>query len=77
MTMHTPKGDADVRPHEHDGAQAPAVWNETLAAQHLRHASHLAEQARAAGHHPFAALLVAPDGRTVLAEPSSRPKTLS
>lgn len=34
--------------------------------RHLRHAQALAEAAVAAGHHPFAALLVAPDGDTVL-----------
>ena len=35
---------------------------------HLRHANHLARAAVAAGHHPFAALLVAADGQTVLLE---------
>lgn len=35
---------------------------------HLRHANALALAAVAGGHHPFAALLVAPDGRTVLLE---------
>lgn len=34
--------------------------------QHLRTANALAAQAVAQGHHPFAALLVAPDGQTVL-----------
>jgi tRNA(Arg) A34 adenosine deaminase TadA len=35
---------------------------------HLRHANTLAQRAAAAGHHPFAALLVAPDGEQVLLE---------
>lgn len=34
----------------------------------LRHAQALAERAAAAGHHPFGALLVAPDHTTVLLE---------
>ncbi len=36
------------------------------ALRHLRHANGLAQAAAAAGHHPFAALLVAPDGEAVL-----------
>ncbi len=36
------------------------------ALRHLQHANGLARQAAAAGHHPFAALLVAEDGETVL-----------
>jgi len=32
---------------------------------HLRHAIELARNARAAGHHPFAAVIVADDGRTL------------
>jgi tRNA(Arg) A34 adenosine deaminase TadA len=40
----------------------------TQAHTHLQHAHALAEQAVAAGHHPFAALLVAEDGQTVLME---------
>lgn len=36
------------------------------AARHLRDANAIAAQALAAGHHPFGALLVAPDGETVL-----------
>lgn len=35
---------------------------------HLRYANQLAKQARQAGHHPFAAILVAPDHQTVLSE---------
>jgi tRNA(Arg) A34 adenosine deaminase TadA len=38
------------------------------ALQHLRHANGLAQRAVALGHHPFAALLVAADGHTVLLE---------
>ena len=38
------------------------------ALRHLRHAQALADRAVAQGHHPFAALLVAPDGETVLLE---------
>ncbi|UUX95571.1 nucleoside deaminase [Aquabacterium sp. J223] len=34
----------------------------------LRHANDLARRAMDAGHHPFGALLVAPDGETVLME---------
>jgi tRNA(Arg) A34 adenosine deaminase TadA len=35
---------------------------------HLRHACQLATRVAASGHHPFAALLVAPDHKTVLLE---------
>lgn len=36
--------------------------------RHLRHANAVARAAMAAGHHPFGALLVAPDGDTVWLE---------
>ena len=36
--------------------------------RHLRHANAVALQAASMGRHPFGALLVAPDGETVLAE---------
>ncbi|MGI9152479.1 MAG: nucleoside deaminase [Rubrivivax sp.] len=36
--------------------------------QHLARAAEVARRAAAAGHHPFGALLVAPDGKTVLLE---------
>jgi tRNA(Arg) A34 adenosine deaminase TadA len=36
--------------------------------RHLHRANEVARQAMAAGHHPFGALLVAPDGETVLLE---------
>ena len=35
---------------------------------HLRRANEVARRALAQGHHPFGAILVAPDGETVLAE---------
>lgn len=38
------------------------------AARHLRRANTVAERALALGRHPFGALLLAPDGETVLAE---------
>lgn len=38
------------------------------AARHLRHANRVAERAMRMGRHPFGAVLVAPDGETVLAE---------
>ena len=38
------------------------------AARHLRSANEVARAAMEAGHHPFGALLVAPDGETVLLE---------
>ncbi len=37
-------------------------------ARHLRHADTVARRAMAMGRHPFGAILVAPDGETVLAE---------
>ncbi|MBB1093470.1 nucleoside deaminase [Rhodopseudomonas palustris] len=37
-------------------------------ARHLRQANAVAQRALAQGHHPFGAMLVAPDGETVLAE---------
>ena len=42
--------------------------NETQAAHWLRRANAVARAAMYAGHHPFGALLVAPDGQTVLLE---------
>jgi tRNA(Arg) A34 adenosine deaminase TadA len=39
-----------------------------LAIAHLRHANAVARAAMDAGHHPFGAILVAPDGETVLLE---------
>jgi len=36
--------------------------------RHLQHANALARQAAAAGYHPFAALVLAEDGETVLSE---------
>ncbi len=36
--------------------------------RHLRRANEVARQSMAQGHHPFGALLVAPDGETVLLE---------
>jgi tRNA(Arg) A34 adenosine deaminase TadA len=36
--------------------------------RHLRHANAVAREAMQAGHHPFGALLVAPDGETVWLE---------
>jgi tRNA(Arg) A34 adenosine deaminase TadA len=39
-----------------------------LTQQHLRQANAIAQAALDAGHHPFGALLVAPDGMTVLLE---------
>ena len=36
--------------------------------RHLRHANDVARRAMASGHHPFGAVLVAPDGETVLGE---------
>ena len=38
------------------------------AIRHLRRANAVAQRAMAMGRHPFGALLVAPDGETVLAE---------
>jgi len=40
--------------------------NEELVLRHLRAANQIARDAVAGGHHPFGALLVAPDGETVL-----------
>lgn len=42
--------------------------NEAQAARHLQRAHEVALRAVAGGHHPFGAILVAPDGETVLAE---------
>jgi len=42
--------------------------NDEQVLRHLRAANQLARAAVAAGHHPFGALLVAPDGETVLLE---------
>ena len=44
----------------------PAGLNLAQQLRHLRAANELARAARAAGRHPFGALLVAPDGETVL-----------
>jgi tRNA(Arg) A34 adenosine deaminase TadA len=42
--------------------------NDNQVVAHLRHANAVARAAMDAGHHPFGALLVAPDGQTVLME---------
>jgi tRNA(Arg) A34 adenosine deaminase TadA len=42
--------------------------HELQVARHLRRANQIARRAMALGKHPFGALLVAPDGETVLAE---------
>jgi tRNA(Arg) A34 adenosine deaminase TadA len=42
--------------------------NEAQVLAHLRRANEVARRALDAGHHPFGAILVAPDGETVLAE---------
>jgi tRNA(Arg) A34 adenosine deaminase TadA len=42
--------------------------NHAKAIAHLRHANAIARAAMDGGHHPFGALLVAPDGETVLLE---------
>ena len=42
--------------------------HEVQVARHLRRANQIARRAMALGKHPFGALLVAPDGETVLAE---------
>lgn len=42
--------------------------NPTQVARHLRRANEVARQALAQGHHPFGAILVAPDLETVLLE---------
>lgn len=42
--------------------------NDGQIARHLRRANEVAQRAAAMGRHPFGALLVAPDGETVLAE---------
>lgn len=42
--------------------------NHEQAVRHLRRANAVAQRAAAMGRHPFGALLVAPDGETVLAE---------
>ena len=46
----------------------PAALNEAQAATLLRRANAVAQRAKHMGRHPFGALLVAPDGETVLAE---------
>jgi len=42
------------------------TWTDEHTLKHLRAANTIARQAMDAGHHPFGALLVAPDGETVL-----------
>lgn len=42
--------------------------NDEQVTRHLRRANEVALRAVAQGHHPFGAILVAPDGETVLAE---------
>ncbi len=44
-----------------------AVWSDARLSHHLRVADAVARRAMAMGRHPFGALLVAPDGETVLA----------
>ena len=49
-------------------ATDPTVEQMLRHLRHLRHANAVARAAMDAGHHPFGALLVAPDGETVLLE---------
>jgi tRNA(Arg) A34 adenosine deaminase TadA len=53
-----------------DARARPAAPEPTLEQKmrHLRHANAVAHRMLDAGHHPFGALLVAPDNETVLAE---------
>ena len=44
------------------------MLNHDQIGQHMARAAEVARRAAAAGHHPFGALLVAPDGKTVLLE---------
>ncbi|MCW5641105.1 MAG: nucleoside deaminase [Rhodoferax sp.] len=67
--------DAAVPPAVHaaagtDAVSATATWPLSPATQHalLQRADTVARRAMAMGRHPFGALLVAPDGETVLAE---------
>ncbi len=46
--------------------QVPAAPTSRQILQHLRQANQVAKRAQAIGHHPFGALLVAPDNETVL-----------
>lgn len=48
-------------------ADLPALTHDDLV-RHLRYANAIAIAAREAGHHPFGAILVGPDGSTVLLE---------
>lgn len=50
------------------GLVTPAAWSPDQVQRHLRRANAVAQRAMSMGHHPFGALLVAPDGETVLAE---------
>ena len=56
----------DASPGLDRAAASGAPMTEEQAERHLRDANLIAAQALAAGHHPFGALLVAPDGETVL-----------
>jgi tRNA(Arg) A34 adenosine deaminase TadA len=49
-------------------ADASRLAQEQSHLRHLRQANDVAHRAMQAGHHPFGALLVAPDGETVLME---------
>lgn len=49
-------------------APQPPTLSEAQVLRHLRRANAVAQSARDLGHHPFGALLLAPDGETVLAE---------
>jgi tRNA(Arg) A34 adenosine deaminase TadA len=55
-------------PPEDSAPPTAAPLDAAQVARHLRHANRIAERARTLGRHPFGALLVAPDGETVLAE---------
>lgn len=53
---------------EPSASSKPATSEDDRWCPHLRHADAIASRAMAMGRHPFGALLVAPDGETVLAE---------
>ena len=66
--MHTAPINTPHRTTPLDAEAAPWPWSAEQLQHHLQRADAVARRAMSMGRHPFGALLVAPDGETVLAE---------
>ncbi len=64
----SPTTESALRRSSEQACEPSAKLSPEQTTRHLRRANAVAQRAKDLGHHPFGALLVAPDGDTVLAE---------